>query len=134
MEYSWKILSTILLYPQQLIVNYSPLIYFRLILLAYFCHVVQNHQAVITQKTPVYINICAPIISVEKKHRQRKKSAQGFHFFIFIMVHGWKKRTVESSDSDIKKLTQMLFWKVQKVNKIWCQLAVQKLTRGLKSK
>lgn len=33
------------------------------------------------------VDICPPIISVEKKQRQRKKSAQEFYFLIFITLH-----------------------------------------------
>ena len=77
--------------------------------------------------TPVYVDICPPIISVEKKWSQRKKAAWEFQFFIFIiyidvnvnhlsvkLISSIKiiiiiiiiiiKQThlVESSDSDIK--------------------------------
>lgn len=49
------------------------------------------------------VDICPPIISVEKKQRQRKKSAQEFYFLIFYYFT-LKKGTpfVESKDSDIK--------------------------------
>ena len=49
------------------------------------------------------VDICPPIISVEKKQRQRKKSAQEFYFLIFITLHEKKGLLfVEARDSEIK--------------------------------
>ena len=51
--------------------------------------------------TPVRVDICPPIVSVEEKHSQRK------NFNIFFPYLTWKEtktRVTESSDSDIKKL------------------------------
>ena len=49
--------------------------------------------------TTIYVHICPPIISVEKKQSQREKAGLEFHFFIFITEH-----FVEFTGSDIKKL------------------------------
>ena len=49
--------------------------------------------------TPVRVDICPPIVSVEEKHSQHKN----FNFFFSYLA--WKETSViESSDGDIKKL------------------------------
>ena len=47
----------------QYIYFYNPTINFRAISLATLCHVVDSYHAI----TPVCVNICPPMISIEKK-------------------------------------------------------------------
>ena len=51
--------------------------------------------------TPTCVDICSPIVSVEKKHNRHKSFK--FSLLLFYM-EGNQTRFVESSDSDIKKL------------------------------
>ena len=58
--------------------------------------------------TPVCVDICPPIISVEKKPSQRKKASSRVspcHLYYFTWKRN-KARFLESSDSDIKKLVR----------------------------
>ena len=51
--------------------------------------------------TPVRVDICPPIVSVEEKHSQHKNF--NFSFLLFSM-EGNRTSVIESSDCDIKKL------------------------------
>ena len=59
--------------------------------------------------TPVCVDICPPIISVDKKQSQRKKASSRVslfrlsHLFILVYIKEKQNRFVESTDSDIKK-------------------------------
>ena len=50
--------------------------------------------------TPVRVDICPPIVSVEEKHSQNKN----FNFFFLFSMEGNQTSVMESSDGDIKKL------------------------------
>ena len=51
--------------------------------------------------TPVRVDICPPIVSVEEKHSQYKN----FNFFFLLFsMEGNQTSVIESSDGDIKKL------------------------------
>ena len=51
--------------------------------------------------TPVRVDICPPIVSVEEKHSQHKN----FNFFFLLFsMEGNQTSVIESSDGDIKKL------------------------------
>ena len=45
--------------------------------------------------TTSYVDICPPIISVEKKQRQRKKAGLDFHFFILTINMGEERSHFE---------------------------------------
>ena len=56
-----------------------------------------NYHAI----TPVRVDICPPIVSVEEKHSQHKN----FNFFFLLFsMEGNRTSVIESSDGDIKKL------------------------------
>ena len=51
--------------------------------------------------TPVRVNICPPIVSVEEKHSEHKN----FNFsFLLFSIEGNRTSVVESSDGDINTL------------------------------
>ena len=50
--------------------------------------------------TPVRVDICPPIVSIEEKHSKHKN----FNFFLLFSVEGNQTSVIESSDGDIKKL------------------------------
>ena len=56
--------------------------------------------------TTSYVDIYPPIISVEKKERQRTRAGQEFHFFLSLLqnVGGKRSNFVEFTCSDIKKM------------------------------
>ena len=51
--------------------------------------------------TPIRVDICPPIVSVEEKHTQHKN----FNFFFLLFsMEGNQTSVIESNDGDIKKL------------------------------
>ena len=78
--------------------------------------------------TPVCVDICPPIISVEKKPSQRKKASSRVspcHLYYFTWKRN-KARFLESSDSDIKKLVRNAVPEsTKKVNKVCCQQSLK---------
>ena len=53
--------------------------------------------------TTSYVDICPPIIFVEKKQRQRKKAGLDFHFFILIRDKSFiKKETPRSPKTELR--------------------------------
>ena len=71
-------------YIEYIMEYYNPPIDFPAILLDILRHVVQYHAI-----THVCLDICPPIISVEKKQSQRKKAtSRASPSFIFIILHG----------------------------------------------
>ena len=63
-----------------------------------WCKSPDSYQAI----TPARVDICPPIVSVDEKHSQHKN----FNFsFLPFNMKGTQTCIVESSDSDIKKLT-----------------------------
>ena len=76
-----------------------PLIFewFYWLLYVTLCKSPDSYHAI----TPAPVDICPPIVSVEKKHSKRKNF--NFSFLLFNM-DGNQTNVIESSDSDIKKL------------------------------
>ena len=72
--------------------------------------------------TPVRVDICPPIVSVEEKHSQHKNFN---FFFVLFSMEGNQTSVIESSDGDIKKLmasaVPQCSGKYKKVTKIRCQ-------------
>ena len=77
--------------------------------------------------TPVRVDICPSIVSVDEKHNQHKNF--NFSFLLFNMK-GNQTSAIESSDGDIKSWWQVLFRKVQKgcQNTLSMSLKVEKVT------
>ena len=50
--------------------------------------------------TPVRVDICPPIVSVEEKHSQHKN----FNFLLLFSMEGNLTSVIESSNGDIKRL------------------------------
>ena len=80
------------------IVNYNPPMTFRY-LRSRGTKSPDSFDAITTS----YVDICPPIISVEKKQRQRKKAGLDFHFFILIINMG-----EERSHFEVFKLKRLI--------------------------
>ena len=69
------------------IVNYNPPMTFRY-LRSRGTKSPDSFDAITTS----YVDICPPIISVEKKQRQRKKAGLDFFILIINMGEGWSQK------------------------------------------
>ena len=87
----------------------------------------------ISRHNPVCVDICVPIISVEKKKASGKKGSLRVSTFHLCYLHG-KTSFVESSDSDIKKLVAHAFpegTKKSQQSMLSASLKVKKVTSRL---
>ena len=75
--------------------------------------------------TPLYVDICPPIISVEKKQSQRKKYQLKSFTFSFLLVYMKEKRTLFS-------VIVMVMVMVMVKLKSWSQITLRKVQKSKK--
>ena len=103
--------------------DYNPPNNFGAILLATFRQGVQNHQTGITAIAPLYVNICPPIISVEKKQSQREKYQLKSFTFSFLLFYMKEKRTLFS-------VMVMVMVMVMVKLRSWSQITLRKVQKS----
>ena len=75
--------------------------------------------------TPLYVNICPPIIFVEKKQSQREKYQLKSFTFSFLLVYMKEKRTLFS-------VIVMVMVMVMVKLKSWSQITLRKVQKSKK--
>ena len=75
--------------------------------------------------TPLYVDICPPIISVEKKQSQREKYQLKSFTFSFLLVYMKEKRTLFS-------VIVMVMVMVMVKLKSWSQITLRKVQKSKK--
>ena len=111
--------------------DYNPPNNFGAILLATFRQGVQNHQTGITAIAPLYVDICPPIISVEKKQSQREKYQLKSFTFSFLLPNMKEKRSIFLVIVIVMVIVKLKgSEKYKRVKKNCCQRVIWKLLEG----
>ena len=108
--------------------DYNPPNNFGAILLATSRQGVQNHQ---TGITALYVDICPPIISVEKKQSQREKYQLKSFTFSFLLPNMKQKRSIFLVIVIVMVIVKLKgSEKYKRVKKNCCQRVIWKLLEG----